>query len=798
MEENKMLEKLWREAETADIPPELEPEQIRARIEAQQANVCEKDPGGKHEKPRKRASKKRGFHWHGYGTRVAAAAVVLVASLGAYGVADSQGMLSVKEQMQMEGNVSEPGKAETGDSESQNGQNTTGGDAADVDQSEAEIVKTLGDYHMAGSYVDVCEMLNKLADERNYFLTADGAYYGMETGDLDGAVADRAPEGEMMKEESAAESAGDTSASVSMDTAADKQIQQLADSMDYSTTNLQVTGVDESDVVKTDGHYIYIASADKVQIVDVSTGTPRQLGSITPELSGNMDRIREMYVSDGRLLLIVQTEDTDGVEPEDPGFYAKEKVMIDVAYEPMAANSIHTQVLTYDITIPAGAKQIGTFTQDGSYHTSRKIGDQLYLFTDYGYPMIYPCYRTYAEGGVVDLQEKQIAEEEAEFSQEDTELSQEEAGLSQEETKLTQEDVKNNLPKIQGVTIPEDCIYLPKEAAESGVLISAVNVKEPEKTIDQKLIFSGYSQLYVTKDTILLYCSDYDPVNETNRTKLTKFTIGDGSIRANCAEAVPGCIEDTFAIHENKDGYLYVLTSAYTENGVTNQLFVLDESLKIHGKIKHIADGENVYAARFVDEIGYFVTYRNMDPLFTVDFSDPANPTLIGELEIPGFSDYLQFWDDTHLIGVGEERKEADSEFVGIKVSLYDISDPTNVKESAKIVMDDACYAPAQYNYKALLADSNKNVIAFLTSDKGEGNQISQRIFTVQDGKLKKAAADQITVADVFDGNENMYAVPDEFRNLYIGDQLYLAREGLVIAYDMTNEFARTAVCKLK
>ena len=168
-----------------------------------------------------------------------------------------------------------------------------------------------------------------------------------------------------------------------------------------------------------------------------------------------------------------------------------------------------------------------------------------------------------------------------------------------------------------------------------------------------------------------------------------------------------------------------------------------------------------------------------MDPLFTVDFSDPANPTLIGELEIPGFSDYLQFWDDTHLIGVGEEHKAKDSEFIGIKVSLYDISDPTNVKESAKIVLDDACYAPAQYNYKALLADSRKNVIAFLTQDKGDTYQISQRIFSVQDGALKKAAVDRIS-------KEEWDYSTDSYRNLYIGDKRNTSETLLFLAYSHT------------
>ena len=756
MEENKLLEKLWSEAESVEVPPELEPEQMRRRIEAAKQERAGADSNGMHEKQR---TGKRGFSWHGYGSRVAAAAIVLVASLGAFSVANSQEIVPVKEEMQIPELAAGQNPEGAEGTKEQDTQTVQKDDAAD--QSEVQIVKNLGDYHLAEGYGEVVEMINRLSSERNYYYAA-------------GAVDDLAVDGVMMKEEAAEESAMDTPSSSSMqDAAANKQAWN--DSVDFSTTNLQVTGVDESDIVKTDGHYIYIATSDKVQIVDASTDTPRQLGSITPELSGNMDGIREMYVSDGRLLLIVQTEDTETLVSADSEDMEKAKVMVDMAYNPFYVNNVQTQVLTYDITSPAGAKLIGTFTQDGMYHTSRKIGDQLYLFTDYGYPVIYPYYRTFLDGRAEPEQQKE-----------------------DEEAAVTQEDVKKDLPKIQGETIPENCIYLPKDSTEQGVLIATMNVSEPEKATDQKLIFCGYSTLYVTKDSILLYCTDYDPAADRGRTKLTRFSIGDGRITADCAEAVPGYVEDTFAIHESKDGYVYILTTDYTANGTTNQLFVLDSRLKIHGRIEHIADGETVYAARFVDDIGYFVTYRNMDPLFTVDFSDPANPTLIGELEIPGFSDYLQFWDDTHLIGVGEERKAKDSEFVGIKVSLYDISDPTHVKESAKLVMDDACYSPAQYNYKALLADSKKNIIAFLTQDKGDTYQLSQRIFTVDDGSLKQAATDKITGADAALTDAGMYVSADEFRNLYIGDKLYLVREGLLLVYDMSKDFTRTAVCKLK
>ncbi|MDD6039071.1 MAG: beta-propeller domain-containing protein [bacterium] len=749
MEENRLIEQIRKEAEAVEIPKELEPDQIRMRIETEKATAKQKEQVAGNSIGKER---KRRFRLVSNGSRVAAAAIVLVVSLGALGVANRQGITPVKEEVPV-ADAAANGSGSLQTSNQMTTQNQQENESIEVVETEAEEpVQVLGDYHLASGYHEVFDMLKKLTDARVWTYAEGTMEYG-----TDAAV----------KEEAASEDSIMMNGAVMSDKEASLNPSE-SKTADYSTTNLQVTGVDESDIVKTDGKYIYIATNDKVQIVDATGELPKQITSIQPDFAGNMDRIVEMYVSDTRLLLIVQTEDTDGFADAD--IYAKEKVMVDMAFAPGWSNQVHTKVLTYDITAPGNAQLIGTFTQDGGYQTSRKIGDQLYLCTNYGYPVCYPYLRVddvFPEGEGVQNQEEQ------------------------HEKTLTPEAVKENLPKIQGQTIPENCIYLPKNGTEQGVLLASVDVKEPEKVVDQKLIFCGYSTLYVTRDTILLYCSDYDMASERNRTKLTKFAIGDGRITAKCAEAVPGYIEDTFAIHENKDGFVYVLTTDFTQNGPTNQLYVLDGQLKICGKIEHIADGETVYAARFVDEIGYFVTYRNMDPLFTVDFSNPRNPKLIGELEIPGFSDYLQFWDDTHLIGVGEERKEKDSEFVGIKVSLYDISDPTAVKESAKYVIDDACYAPAQYNYKALLADSKKNVIAFMTCDKGESMKLSQRIFTVEDEKLKSVAKDALQ-------EENGYYAADDYRNLYIGDKLYLVREGLILVYDMNQGFERVATCKLK
>lgn len=770
MEENRLLERMWREAQQVEIPPELAPEQMKERICSQQKTTHHSGSqnGNKNEnesenknghKSKSRTLRMPVFHWHGYAGRVAAAAVVLAVSFGTFTLAgrqtaatdDSTDRVTVSDDSGQTGTAADsiPGE-----------DNPTGASDANQEQREEEQLvsaKELGSYHQAEGYKEVGRMFE---------LSQDGYANGTMTAGanlFEGAADDSA--GVYRASDTQKKYVEQDLASASADTAA---------SADFSTTNLQVEGVDESDIVKTDGHYIYIAADRQVRIVDAADGQIRQLGSITPKLEGNLDTIREMYVSGNRLILIVQTEDTeqtgedtsDVADDEEQTLEDMSCALVDIEY--CSGNQMHTKVLTYDISIPAGAQLIGTFEQDGSYNTSRKIGDRMYLFTNY-YADAYQLYAKMLETtDDADVQQKQYTQQKRVYPDE--------------------EGVQKILPKIQGQTIPYDSIYLPDEKCQGGVLIASFDVDAPGTVCDQKLIFSGYSTMYVTQDNVILYRSEYSETVNNITTALTKFRISGGQIVADCAESVKGEIRDTFALHENGDGYLYVLTTDDT----TNWLYVLDDRLKIKGEIDHIADGESVYAARFVDDIGYFVTYRNMDPLFTVDFSDPANPTLIGELEIPGFSDYLQFWDDTHLIGVGEERKAEDSEFIGMKLSLYDISDPTNVTESDKVVLKDAAGAPAAYNYKALLADSTKNVVAFLTDDKGEQNNISERIYRVADGRLREQCTERIVENTDYSQNS------DAYRNVYIGDTLYLVCSDQIIAYDMSDKFTRIGAYDLQ
>lgn len=718
MEDKRVYEQLWREAQSVEIPKELEPEQMQARLGTHRQGI---------QAQKERGHKKTTRVWlRTCGSRVAAAMLVLMLSAGVYGVA----------RLQPAEQTSDCYETLTEEKPSEDEGSIASAYAA-AESTEEVVVARLGDYRLAESYEEVSEALGRLYTFReetqtNAAMAEDGAadlsQSGMEA--AAGEAADAMNRADLMQEKQESE---------------------------YSTTNLQVQGVDESDIVKTDGHYIYIVSDETVRIVDVSGHQVRQLGSITPERAGNLDTIREMYLAENRLVLIMESEKS-GLSPAE----LQDRAQADCAW---STGGSCVRMLTYDVSTPAGAKLLGSFEMDGAYQTSRKIGDCVYLVTDY---MPYP-YRWY---GCTDYVTKNGVQP-----------------MAEEGDTPEQPDAEKLLPKLQGQTIPADRIYLSERVNDRASVIASVELSKPEELCDSKMIFSGYATLYMTKNSMIFYDSYYSETADALCTGFTKFRVQDGRIAADCAESVRGMIEDTFAVHESGAGDVYVLTTDDSMNETQNRLYVLDEKLKIKGSIEHIADGERVYAARFVDEIGYFVTYRNTDPLFTVDFSDPAHPTLIGELEIPGFSDYLQFYDDTHLVGVGEERVGGNSEFVAMKLSLYDISDPTDVKESAKLLLDGSRYAPAANNYKALLADADKHLIAFVTVDETDAQnhtQLTQRIFTVENGAISAQVTDPVC------GDEAaVWELADACRSLYIGDRLYLICEDTIYVYDMTDSYER-------
>lgn len=700
MDEKDILRRLKEDGEEIEIPEELRPKQIEDML-----TLVKSD--GKQKKRRGNGGMRR------YTRRIAAAAVVLLCIGGAYGT--SRVMDSEHWNMDSD-NAAESVK---------NGNNK---DAAAEGQTEEESeakgmisVAKVGDmYTRAGSYEEVYEKLDE--DSEKWYEKFDFIFHM-------GNSKESESDGVNYIEESVSDMAAAEEGTTSNN----------ADG-GYARTNLMTEGVDESDIVKTDGKFIYMLKNNQVTITDIGNGALKETASVRPATNSASGRVLELYVDGGQLIVITQEEKTrmsaSGNQGEATADGASSELTADDVYR--IESDFCTAAYIYDISNPAEPKLEDTIEQDGVYHTSRKIGSILYLFTD--------CSLNLPEGG------KKYA--------------------------VTEEGAKNWIPSVNGEIISADCIYLP-ERGNSSLLVSSADLKKNGKVVDMKMVVSDSARIYVSNSSIFLYEVDYSSTQ--TYTKIAKFAMDQGQIQGVDAASVRGEILDSFAVNEYQ-GYLRVLTTDWQDGRDVNEVYVLDSDMRLTGELSGIAPGERIYSARFLKDTGYFVTYRNTDPLFTVDFSEPENPRITGELKVTGFSEYLHFWGEDKLLGIGYETDPETGEQTGIKLSMFDISDPSGVQEESRLVIKEADYSPALYEYKCVLADSEKNLIGFAVESYDEGDAgKNYQVFSYENGafvrKLKETLED--------------YGDISVYRGLYAGKYFYLAGAQEIRFYDMEQDFLK-------
>ena len=502
---------------------------------------------------------------------------------------------------------------------------------------------------------------------------------------------------------------------------------------DYSQTNVQTEGVDEGDVVKTDGRYLYIIREGReVQIVSIQAGKMAEVAVIRPTLEQSENSILDMYLTGDTLQIICQRYDADMQEDGEDAYYMNYLGI--------------TSVCTYDLTDRANPVHVGTTEQEGTYYTSRKSGEYLYLFTS-----VYPqesLIRQYADQG-------------------------KEYGL---------------IPLVNGETMAASDIYIPKEDDRGGteyMLITSVNENKPDQIADQKAILESASRFYVSTENIYLERENWE--SGSTQTAIARFSFSQGKIKGESAGVVNGAVTDDFATNEY-DGFLRVLTTQWNDSGSqTNNVYVLDQNMEIVGKIDNLAEDESIYSARFMGNTGYFVTYRQVDPLFSVDFSDPTHPKILGELKVSGFSEYLHFYRENRLLGIGWETDPETGATKGLKLSMFDVSDPADVKEVDKLVIKNIDYFPGEYNYKALTVSPEKNVIGLAASSyESSGTVNSYMVFSYDE---KEGFLTDLTYGLQEGGNVSA----EEVRGVYADDTFYVADGNNVTAFNMGKGYEKIA-----
>jgi hypothetical protein len=421
-----------------------------------------------------------------------------------------------------------------------------------------------------------------------------------------------------------------------------------------------------------------------------------------------------MYVDGDRLFLVVEKRDSEIVETTQNGDFGMDDFYNAVVYTDTTDS---TQLLTYDISGSKEGKLLGSVTVDGSCETSRKVGDMIYLFTSR-----YVAGQTDGDDGVI--------------------------------------------PQVNGGKISADCIFIQENAKKEFIMVS-VDTNKPNETVDQLVLLDAGVEVYMGTDAIYLYQSDYQ--EDASYTDITKFYYKDGYMDAVAAASVVGTIQDRFAISE-KDGILRVLTTDWTKEESENRLYLLDENLKRKGLLKDLAAGEEIYAARYIGDIAYFITYHNTDPLF----------------EMTGFSDYLHPFGENLLLGIGYETDPETSEQQGVKLTMFDISDPLNLKIVDSVIME-GDYCAAASNYKCALVDVKKNLIGFEVVDYGESIKQNYVVYSWNNNHFSRKMQKDL---------EEKYS-EDKIRGLYAGSRFYLIYGKEIHSFDMERKWKKIEVLQL-
>lgn len=726
MTEQELMEKIKSSAEEIEIPEEISPESMKKKLEGmEQGNGAKK-------------------HWYAGKNAAVAAAILLMCGVGvtaAYRTVQGDKTKNVTDESMDMASASDMDMAEQESAAAGSAENAqiteaeAAGDEAAADTAVHEKSDAGELYVVAKDYGDIYDVL-----KAEYDIT-----YGSDMrwgAASDTAGVEEATDGAMMEDAVKYESAGmvwDMAASGSSTVKEQQQETSKQELDSYSKTNLQMEGVDESDIIKTDGSYIYIVNGHAVKIIDIQGDKMKEIGEIDISLDSAADRVMEMYVDGDKLNLIVEKEQTQlnqstaesTSENQDSAIQKngteETVVQCDVYY---MDSDIVTELQTYDISNRKEPILKGSITQDGMYKTSRKIGDIVYLFTEKSMQM---------------------------------------PGLAREQAVL-EKNTGDWIPLVNGTAIAADCIYIPEQGS-NGLVVSSVNVDKPDKIVDNTLIMNNYVNIYVSTEALYLYGQDYSGSGVV--TQIAKFGLKEGVIDAVGATSAAGAVYDTFAINEYR-GKLRLLTTDWSQGENENNLYLFDEELKLTGSLKGIAKGEEIYAARYFGDTVYFVTYRNTDPLFAVDLSDEKKPKILSELKITGFSEYLHFWGNDKLVGIGYETDPDSGERKGIKLTMFDISNPAELKTLGTCVIENLDYSPALYNYKCVLADAGENVIGFAAESYGRDYKCSYLLFSWENGKFKELMTETISQ------NTGL----DTYRGLYVGDSFYLASPVDITSYD--------------
>ncbi|CAG7650635.1 beta-propeller domain-containing protein [Paenibacillus allorhizosphaerae] len=589
----------------------------------------------------------------------------------------------------------------------------------------------------------------------------------------------------------------------------------------YSGTNVQVEGVDEADVIKTDGTYIYQVNRDRVIVSQAYPAESMSVVSTVYWADPNFNP-REIYVDEKQLVVIGNTyysekgqsvQPAPAVQPMGPDTAVSSKIAI----WPGPRGRSATKAIVYELGDRTNLKPVREAELEGSYISSRKVGDSLYIVANKGIN-----YRIMPLNGKSQPDPASIETP-----------SYRDSAAGDAYIKIGFEDIR----------------YFPKSVEPNYLLVGGISLSQPDQKMQVTSYLGSGQFVYASQNNLYVTVNEYEPAVPPadaaepasgqgrdavgkimlprptpmdSNSVIYKFAMNNGLVQYAGRGKVPGHPLNQFSMDESNGNFRIATTSGeiwrndeYTSK---NNLYVLNDAMSITGKIENIAPGERIYSVRYAGNRAYMVTFKNVDPLFVIDLKDPAAPSILGQLKIPGYSDYLHPYDENHIIGFGKDTVEVTSKsstpgaettayYQGMKLAMFDVTDVANPKELFKETIGDrGTDSELLRNHKALLFSKEKNLLAFPVSvaemkspspstdpsreimrygeftfqgayvyqlDLTKGFQLRGKITHLSDGDIKKAGRSW------YGSDKNIE------RLLYIGDTLYTSSQSMIKANDL-------------
>ncbi len=584
-----------------------------------------------------------------------------------------------------------------------------------------------------------------------------------------------------------------------------------AGASDYSTTNIQEESVDEPDYLKNDGKYVYIVSRNTLSIIDAY---PAEDASLILKIALDVEHqyIQNMFLNEDRLVIFYNGQIDREVIPE-YDFVPRQ------SYDPV------THALIIDVSDRENPSILKDYSIDGHFMDARMIGNYAYFVTDSYVDDQYPRFPVIMEDSIpIMTPEAFYFEGSEEFSRFNTLTAIDIFG-----------DTINSETFLMGDTgtfyVSENNFYLTyqkylpfgfHEGSSSRdrffdaiVPLLPTDVQDEIKSIQNDPSLSSAQQWSVIseamqnsynqmsrdqKDNLFEEIKgaliEYDAriQEDVRRTVIHKIAIDEEKIKYVAKGSVPGTLLNQFSMDENDDR-LRVATTTETHiqhKGTvrSNAVYVLDENLDIVGGLDQIAPDESIFSARFIDDRLYMVTFQQIDPFFVIDLSTDT-PEILGELKIPGFSNYLHPYDEQHIIGVGRDTEVVGGNAVrqlGVKIALFNVADVSNpVVADDVIIGDRSTHSEALHNHKAFFFDKARGVLSIpITGDADNlDGASSPRTIATEHGRWGgfyvfdldgKSGFDLKGTVTHSDGNSRHYKM-DSARTFYIGDVLYTVSE---------------------